>query len=204
MARIVSILFHPLLLATYLFALFSLALPAGLDPLKDDGHWNFVFLIFCVTFLLPALNIGIFKTFGSIKSLAMEERQERVIPFSFIAILYIVVTYLFYSRTRVGLNDNLLKFLIVIDILVLTATVLTVFYKISIHSMAIWGFIGILLPLNKVSEDGALLYPTILSIVLAGVIMSARLQLHAHTPREIMVGGMTGFAVTFAAMVIMF
>lgn len=204
LARIVSILFHPLLLATYLFALFSLALPAGLDPLKDDGHWNFVFLIFCVTFLLPALNIGIFKTFGSIKSLAMEERQERVIPFSFIAILYIVVTYLFYSRTRVGLNDNLLKFLIVIDILVLTATVLTVFYKISIHSMAIWGFIGILLPLNKVSEDGALLYPTILSIVLAGVIMSARLQLHAHTPREIMVGGMTGFAVTFAAMVIMF
>lgn len=204
LARIVSILFHPLLLATYLFALFSVALPAGLDPLKDDGHWNFVFLIFCVTFLLPALNIGIFKTFGSIKSLAMEQRQERVIPFSFITILYIVVTYLFYSRTRVGLNDNLLKFLIVIDILVLTATVFTVFYKISIHSMAIWGFIGILLPLNKVSEDGALLYPTIMSIVLAGVIMSARLQLHAHTPREIMVGGMTGFAVTFAAMVIMF
>ncbi len=192
------------MLATYLFALFSVALPAGLDPLKDDGHWNFVFLIFCVTFLLPALNVGIFKTFGSIKSLAMEERQERVIPFSFITILYVVVTYLFYSRTRVGLNDNLLKFLIIIDILVLTATVVTVFYKISIHSMAIWGFIGILFPLNKVSEDGALLYPTILSIVLAGIIMGARLQLHAHTPREIMVGGMVGFAATFVAMVVMF
>lgn len=204
MARIVSVLFHPLLLATYLFALFSRVLPAGLDPLKDDGHWSFVFLIFCVTFLLPALNIGIFKTFGSIKSLAMEQRHERIVPFSFIAILYIVVTYLFYSRTRIGLNDNLLKFLIIIDILVLLATAVTVFYKISVHSMAIWGFIGILFPLNKVSEDGALLYPTIIAIVLAGLIMAARLQLDAHTPREIMIGSLLGFASTFAAMVIMF
>lgn len=204
LARIISILFHPLLLATYMFALFSLVLPAGLDPLKDDGHWNFVFLIFCVTFLLPALNIGIFKTFGSIKSLAMEERQERIIPFSFITILYCVVTYLFYSRTRVSLDDNLLKFLLIVDVLVLIATIVTIFYKISVHSMAIWGLIGILLPLNKVSEDGALFLPTILSIIIAGVVMTSRLQLNAHTPREVMVGSMLGFGATFGSMVLLF
>lgn len=204
LARIISILFHPLLLATYMFALFSLVLPTGLDPLKDDGHWNFVFLIFCVTFLLPALNIGIFKTFGSIKSLAMEERQERIIPFSFITILYCVVTYLFYSRTRVSLDDNLLKFLLIVDVLVLIATIVTIFYKISVHSMAIWGLIGILLPLNKVSEDGALFLPTILSIIIAGVVMTSRLQLNAHTPREVMVGSMLGFGATFGSMVLLF
>jgi hypothetical protein len=204
LARIISILFHPLLLATYMFALFSLVLPAGLDPLKDDGHWNFVFLIFCVTFLLPALNIGIFKTFGSIKSLAMEERQERIIPFSFITILYGVVTYLFYSRTRVSLDDNLLRFLLIIDALVLIATIITVFYKVSVHSMAIWGLIGILLPLNKVSEDGALFVPTIISILIAGIVMTARLQLNAHTPREVMIGGVVGFGVSFGAMILLF
>lgn len=204
LARIVSVLFHPLLLATYMFALFSLSFPAGLDPLKEDGYWNFVFLIFCVTFLLPALNIGIFRTFGSIKSLAMEDRQERIIPFSFIAILYGVLTYLFYSRTRIGLNDNLLKFLIIIDILVIVATLVTIFYKVSVHSLATWGLIGILLPLNKVSEDGALLFPTIISIVIAGLVMTARLQLDAHTPREVMIGGMLGFGISFAAMIFMF
>jgi len=187
-----------------MFALFSLSFPAGLDPLKEDGYWNFVFLIFCVTFLLPALNIGIFRTFGSIKSLAMEERGERIIPFSFIAILYGVLTYLFYSRTRIGLNDNLLKFLIIIDVLVIVAALVTVFYKVSVHSMAIWGLIGILLPLNKVSEDGALLLPTIISIVIAGLVMTSRLQLDAHTPREVMVGSMLGFGISFAAMITMF
>jgi hypothetical protein len=204
LSRIVSFLFHPLLLATYMFALFAFSLPAGLDPLKEDGHLNFVFLIFCVTFVLPALNIGIFKTFGSIRSFAMEERQERIIPFSFITILYGVITYLFYSRTRVSLNDNLLKFLLIIDILVLVATIVTIFYKVSVHSMSIWGFIGIILPLNKVSEDGALFFPTIIAFAIAGLVMTARLQLNAHTPREVMVGGMLGFAISFTSMIVLF
>ncbi len=204
LARIVSTVFHPLLLATYLFGLFSLVLPSALDPLKEEGYLNFIFLIFCVTFLFPALNVGIFKTFGSIKTIAMKDRRERLVPFSFIAILYCVVTYLFYSRTRIGLNDNLLKFLIIIDALVLVGTLATFFYKVSVHSLGMCGLIGILLPLNKISEDGALFYPTVATIVLAGVVMSSRLQLNAHTPIEVIGGGVLGFATSFILMIFLF
>ena len=204
LARIISIVFHPLLLATYLFGLLAFVLPIALDPLKEEGYLNFIFLIFCVTFLFPALNVGIFKTFGSIKTLAMKDRQERILPFAFIAILYIVVTYLFYTRTRIDINDNLLKFLVVIDALVLVAAVVTFFYKVSVHSMGMCGMIGILLPLNKISEDGALFYPTIAVIVLAGLVMSARLQLNSHTPREVMLGGVLGFSTSFVMMLILF
>jgi membrane-associated phospholipid phosphatase len=204
LAKVLSYIFHPLLLATYLFGLLTLTLPAGMDPLRAEGHWNFVFLIFCVTFLLPAFNILLFKFFGTIRSVTLEDRRERVVPFAFIAILYAAVTYLFYSRTRIGLSDNLLKFLIIIDVLVLLATIITVFYKISVHSMAIWAFIGILLPLNKVSEEGTLFYPTLASIVVAGLVMAARLQLHAHTPREVMIGAMTGLMASFVSMTILF
>src|SRR5688572_12886206 len=165
---------------------------------------NFIFLIFCVTFLFPALNVGIFKSFGSIRTLAMRDRQERILPFSFIAILYIVVTYLFYTRTRIDFNDNLLKFLVIIDALVLVAAIVTFFYKVSVHSMGMCGLIGILLPLNKISEDGALFYPTVIAIMLAGIVMSSRLQLNAHTPREVMVGGVLGFTTSFAMMLVMF
>jgi membrane-associated phospholipid phosphatase len=181
-----------------------LALPGALDPLKEEGHLNFIFLIFCVTFLFPALNVGIFKAFGSIKTIAMKERSERVIPFSFIAILYCVITYLFYTRTRIGFNDNLLKFLIIIDALVVVGTIATYFYKVSVHSLGVCGLIGILLPLNKISEDGALFYPTIATIVVAGLVMSSRLQLNAHTPREVMVGGVLGFTTSFVLMFFLF
>jgi membrane-associated phospholipid phosphatase len=172
--------------------------------LKEEGQLNFIFLIFCVTFLFPALNVGIFKTFGSIRTLAMTDRHERIIPFSFITILYIVVTYLFYSRTRIGVEDNLLKFLIIIDALALVGTVATYFYKVSMHSLGICGMIGILLPLNKISEQNALFYPTIATIVLAGLVMSARLQLNVHTPREVMIGGILGFTTSFILMFFLF
>lgn len=134
----------------------------------------------------------------------MRDRHERIIPFSFITILYIVITYLFYTRTRISFNDNLLKFLIVIDALVLVGTIATYFYKVSMHSLGICGLIGILLPLNKISEDGALFYPTIVTIVVAGVVMSARLQLNVHTPREVMIGSVLGFATSFALMFFLF
>ncbi|MBL0745387.1 hypothetical protein [Chryseolinea lacunae] len=194
MARFISFVFHPLLLATYMFTLFALVLPWAFSPLKEDGHFKFVMLIFCVTFVLPSLNIGLFKAFGSIKSMAMEDRRDRVIPFIFVTILYSAITYLFYSRTRIGIHDSLLKFLIIIDVLMLVGTLVTLFYKVSIHTLGMWGLVGILLPLNKVAEDGSLFYPTIACIALAGVVMSARLQLNAHTPREVMVGSILGLA----------
>lgn len=145
-----------------------------------------------------------FKAFGMIQTLSMEERRERVLPFSFVTILYVVVTYLFFIKTRVSFHDNLLKFLLVADVLILLSTIVTLFYKVSIHSLAAWGMIGILLPLNKVSEDGALFYPTIGAILAAGIVMSSRLQLNAHTPREVLVGALIGFAASFMSMLILF
>ncbi len=204
LARIVSLVFHPLLLATYLFTLFIFLFPAALEPLKAEGHLTFLFLIFCVTFVLPALNVGMFRMMGTIKSLEMKERKERIIPFIFITVLYIALTYLFYTKPRIGFHDNLLKFMIIIDALVLTATLTTFFYKVSVHSLAAWGLIGILIPLNKVLEDNTLFYPTLFVIVLTGLVMSARLKLNAHSPREVFVGSVLGFATGFVGMVILF
>lgn len=191
-------------MVTCLFSIFALWFPLGLDPLKEENHWGFIGLIFGITFVLPALNISMFKAFGMIQSFSMDERRERVLPFSFVTILYVLVTYLFFIKTRVSLHDNLLKFLLVADVLILLSTIVTLFYKVSIHSLAAWGMIGILLPLNKVSEDGALFYPTIGAILAAGIVMSSRLQLNAHTPREVLVGALIGFGASFMSMLILF
>jgi membrane-associated phospholipid phosphatase len=102
------------------------------------------------------------------------------------------------------MQDNLLKILIIIDALVLISAVATLFLKVSVHSLGMCGMIGILLPLNKISEDGALFYPTIVAVLLAGIVMSSRLQLNAHTPTEVGVGGALGFATSFVMMYALF
>jgi membrane-associated phospholipid phosphatase len=141
---------------------------------------------------------------GAIREIAMETRRERVLPFILITAIYVGVTYSFYSLNRVNSNDNFLKFLIIIDALVVVSTIATFFFKVSVHSVAAWGFIGILFSLNLVSDNGALYFPSLIAIVVAGIIMSARLYLNVHTLREVFAGAVLGLATSMVAMNILF
>lgn len=203
-ARIVSVLLHPLLMGTYLCGTLMLTLPSSLDPVRPVNFTGFLMLIFLVTFMLPVINLFIFKIFGTIPSLAMPERRDRIVPFAFISLFYFTMTYLFYWKFGIDYQDNIFRFLLIMDFLVLGATLVTIRYKISVHSLAICGLLGILIPLNKVSEDNRLLYATTICLVVAGFVMSSRLQLNAHTPREILVGGLFGFSISFVSMLVMF
>lgn len=203
-ARLVSYLFHPLLMPTYLFSLLAWALPSSLEPIRPEQHLKFIFFIFIVTFLLPFLNVGIFKAFGTVRSFSLPERKERLIPFTFISAIYVVVTYLFYSQTQMNFNDNFLKFMVIIDMLVIVATIATFFFKISVHTVSAWGLIGILIPLNKISQMDSLFYPALGAILLAGVIMSARLKAGAHSSREVIWGGIFGLATSVFGMLMLF
>jgi membrane-associated phospholipid phosphatase len=204
LSRVISFLFHPLLMATYLFTLLLFTVPFALDPIKEERAGSFIVLIFCVTFVLPALNIGLFRLFGTVKSFSMPTRSERIFPFVFIAILYCLITYLFYSRARMGLHDNMFRFLLIIDLLVISATLITFFYKISVHSLAMGGLTGILLPLNQAADSGVLFYPLLVVILLTGVVMTARLYLNAHSLREVLGGALVGFAVSFLSLGFLF
>ena len=203
-ARLISFVFHPLLMATYLFGLLSFELPMALFPIQSTGHQWFVLIIFITSFFLPAFSIGIFKMLGSIKSLTMDNRSERFVPFSLITIFYFMFTYMFYYKFKIGPSDNVFKMMLIVDGLVLASTLVTYFYKLSIHSVAICGLLGIIIPLNKVAEHNQLLLPTIVLILLAGIIMSSRLRLNVHTPREVLIGSLTGLMTGFLGMMILF
>jgi hypothetical protein len=203
-ARFISYLFHPLLIPTYLFILFSKTIPAALDPVQSGSHLLFIVLVFIVTFALPVILLFTMRLFGLVTSFQMKDRKERVVPFTMMTLMYIAVTYLFYTKSRISLSDNFMKIMIVIDLLALVATVLTYFFKVSVHSIVIWGALGILIPLNKLSELNVLFYPIIAVVLLAGVIMSARLQLNVHSSREVMWGGAIGLATGILGMFILF
>lgn len=203
-ARIVSVIFHPLFIPTYFFSLLAWALPNSLEPIAPELQKKFILFIFIVTCVIPLLNVAIFKVFGSIKSFAMPDRRERILPFIFISVIYVAVTYLFYVQARMNLNDNFLKFMVIIDMLVVAATIATLFFKVSVHAVTVWGLIGILVPLNKITEVNSIFYPTVGVILLAGFIMAARLRMDAHNPREVMWGAVLGLATGLTGMLLFF
>jgi membrane-associated phospholipid phosphatase len=200
-AILVSVIFHPLLLTTYLVLVLGIFFPSLLMIAPQNLRVMTAF-IFCFTFLLPVVNLIMFRMFGTISSYTLENRAERVIPFVAITLIYLVTAFLFFFKLRFSTNFSFL--LLIVSVLVLTAVVLNFFLKISVHALAAWGGVGILLPLNKAIEQPDLLWPTAGAILITGFIMAARLYLNAHTPREILVGSVSGFIIGFLGVVYFF
>jgi membrane-associated phospholipid phosphatase len=199
-AQIVSFVFHPLLLTTYLVLLLGRWMPAML-LVRQDHILTFVAFIFGITFVLPALNVLVFQRFGVIGSWKMGTKQERVLPFVFNSIVYLMIAVLFLYK--VHLSSNFTKLMLIIAALAVAGTACTFFLKVSIHSLGWAGLVGIVLPLNH-AADGTLLVPTAVLIVIAGLVMSARLKLNVHTPWEVVIGGLAGFGIGIVGMSILF
>src|SRR6267154_2506646 len=147
-AKIISFVFHPLLMATYLIMLLGKFFPAML-MVGPDHIWLVAFIVCGFTFVVPSINLLLFRYLGSIQSLYLESRQERILPFIFISLMYALVAFLFYYRLPFSANFN--KLMMIVAALVIVATLITFFYKVSVHSLALGGMIGILFPLIRFS-----------------------------------------------------
>jgi membrane-associated phospholipid phosphatase len=189
------------MLATYLVTIVGFYFPTMLAI--SPRNFNIILgFVFCFTFILPVVNIIMFRYFGTISSYTMHNRHERMVPFVAITVIYLVMIFLFYNKLPISANFN--KLMAIVTALVVVSTLITFFYKVSVHSLAASGMIGILLPLNKAIENNMLLWPTAITLVIAGLIMSARLYLNTHTFNEVLTGALTGFTIGFAGMLIMF
>jgi len=198
-AKIISIVFHPLLMATYLIILLGKFFPAML-MIGPEHIWLIASFVCGFTFVVPAINLLLFRYLGSIQSLYLESRQERILPFLFISLMYSLVAFLFYFKLPFSANFN--KLMMIVAALVIVATLITFFYKVSVHSLALGGLIGILFPLIRFSP--ALLLPTTFIIAIAGLVISSRLLLGAHTPRETLVGSLAGILTSYGGMLLLF
>lgn len=76
------------------------------------------------------------------------------------------------------------------------AVMINLFWKVSIHLIGIGGIIGTLLALSQLLFVDVKI-PIIISIIIAGVIGSARLTVGEHTPAQIYSGVFIGFLCEF-------
>lgn len=98
---------------------------------------------------------------------------------------------------KIQVNEIIGLLLLATTLLVAVLTIITVWFKVSIHAAAISGVVGFFLVFGLKFPDSQALYPLLILLILAGLVMSARLQLNAHTPKEILAGTITGLVVCF-------
>jgi hypothetical protein len=196
-ARFLSVVLHPLLLPTYLYAFILYYLPAPVLSLPMQSRWIVLGMILFTTFLIPALGAYTMVRIGHLDSMEMDRREQRRLPLLFTGLCYSITSYLLYQEQAF---DEIFYFIMVI----ITASVLltygiSLFWKISAHSVGLGGALGLLILIHNIVPEVEMLFPIATGFVLSGAVLSARLALHAHTPAEVYAGFGSGLLLSLTA-----
>lgn len=203
LAWLISYLYHPLLMTSYLFILLTIQSPdtLGIKNLTEEGRWILMGLIFGLTFLFPMLLIIVLRFSNFLTDIEMSKRQERYWPMFLAVCCYLITTYLLSIRSPLGTAAS--SILIGILLTMIIITIITHFWKISAHSAGAWGGVGVLLAFQWLFPDPFLLYFLLSLIILAGSVSSARLYLSVHNLSQVTLGGLIGFVVCFLTVMIL-
>jgi len=192
-ARIVSYLFHPLLIPLYMILLllntnsyYSLMIPF-------KGKLLLTAIIFLTTILFPVLTGFLFYKIKLIRSFFPVSREERIYLLFNIAIFY----YLSYYLLK-GTNVSLILsyFMLGATILVVCVIMISFFHNISLHMIGAGGMTGALLGM-AFSQSQDIIPFVFLAIFCAGLTGSARLKLNSQKPMEVYSGFLVGITVMF-------
>lgn len=188
-AKVISFVFHPLLMPSYGLLLFFYLDKYTSYFLPFELKRTLFLMTVCFTFLLPAINALILLRMRVIRSLHMETRQERRIPLLITAIFYFAEYYLLNQAE----SPATLQLLMLSAIISIMLTIfINVFWKISVHMIGIGAVTGMSVLLSVVFKQPQFLLVSVLFLT-AGIIAYARLQLKAHSPAEVYAGFLLGF-----------
>lgn len=198
-SKFISGVLHPLWMPFYLFTCLTAYPPSFIE--NEIRGYALPLIILLLTGLLPAFNLILFRVLGTIPDLTLAARKDRIMPFMFITMIYAATAYLFYQQYPI---EWAFKFLLLIASACMAGALITVWFKVSIHALAVTAATAILLFSEISEQEGTLFVPALAGVILSGMVMSARLWLEAHTMKEIITGAATGIIIATLGMIILF
>ncbi len=204
LAHIISVVFHPLLMVTYMLILLMNINPYIFGFSSISGNFKLVLLVFASTFIIPLFGVLIMKQIGLIQSFQMKDKLERVGPYILTAIFYLWMFINLFNNPTIPRAFS--TFLLGSVIGLFITFFINIFLKISAHTVGVGGLVSmVVLTLFNFSYGTfglslgswgiihiSVLTLLIFTILLAGIVGTSRLILKAHTSKEIILGYAVG------------
>jgi membrane-associated phospholipid phosphatase len=192
LAWLISVIFHPVLLYTWMVFLITVYFSDLLVPIAPSGYKNLILVTFVSSAFIPVLIVGLWivlvKKRTKLYDLLLSKKEDRQMPIIFLAVYYAGLAYVLF----LGLNNVLYIVLVSLIGIVLLLGSINLFWKISNHAAGMGTAMGILLVLNLSNIQPDLLIPVLVISVVSGLVISSRLFLNAHKPKEVYVGYLLG------------
>lgn len=185
-AHFFSFVFHPVFITSYLIAFLLFLHPfvfAGYDPRLKVLRFLTVFLS---TTMLPVFAVFmLWRLDLFVKSYQLLTARERIVPYA-IALIFYWWPYHVYQNLP-DTPPEAIKLLLGSFLAVCGGWMCNIFYKVSMHGIAVGGMLMYMLLFSLHDSYGSGLYLS-LAFLLAGIVCSARFIVSDHSSFEIYSG----------------
>ena len=189
LANALTNVFSPLLMPTY--GIFLALWVSVLCLLPYGTRVSVLLVCMGITCILPLIFLSVLRHFKLVKSLHVEVREQRLFPYLFTALCYLVAAYfLFYRHSP----QWLVMFMVGSAITVILMALINLKWKISAHAAGIGGIIALIYEIHVLGLSAFdLFWLLCFVIILAGLLCSARLALKRHDIWQLLAGAVVGF-----------
>jgi len=189
LAKIISIVFHPLFMPLYGLGIIFTA-PTLLEYLPAEVKKVLVLIILVNNIIIPVTLLHLLRNRNLINSYNIEERGERVVPLILVSFLYSITSYMVF---RYQIPVFLKAFILASTLLVISVTIINLWWKISIHAVAAGALVSVVIILS-IKMYSPLTFYLVATILAGGLILSSRLKLNSHNPSQVWFGFFTGLS----------
>lgn len=185
-ARILSTLFrptyYPLMSFVILFTLTYLTLLPWVYKLWVLG------MVYLFTIALPSIGIYFYRSMKGWSVLELRHQHKRIVPYAINILSYLCCLYM---MNRLHLPSFMGGIIVASLLIQCTCTLITIYWKISLHSAGAGGIIGALVAYSAIFGFNPVWW-LCGTILLAGLVMTSRMLLRQHTLWQVLGGTLLG------------
>ncbi len=189
-SQLLSFIFSPLLVPSYGMMLASFLSVLAVLPLRV--LWTTVAITFVITCLLPLTGILALYKSGMVKDPGLNARGERFIPYVLAMLCYLGCAFFLY---RASAPVWLSLFYVGGATAIAINTLVNIKWKISAHAAAVGGLVALLF---RLAASHQAIYDMNVwiscGVIVAGMVMTARVYLGRHSLLQVLAGVANGFA----------
>ena len=190
LSKFISVILHPIFMPI-------LALYLSLKHVPSIGFaitnsQNYIYLVFiCSTVVLPLTTLFFLIQSGRVSSLEISNHKERSAPL-FMTALWMGLGY--YTLKNILVFSPIIKAELIGAIsIILIASIISKYWKISLHLLGVGGLVGVLIALEVLY--GNLKSLIIILIFLSAILAMARIKEKAHNYTQVYVGFLVGLII---------
>ncbi|MES2005124.1 MAG: hypothetical protein V4450_11415 [Bacteroidota bacterium] len=195
-AKLVSYVFHPLFIPTYVFVFLVYQVPYEFAGITNYQLNLRMFSIFWLTAFFPAFAVFLLWRLKFSESIFLRTQKERIVPYIITMFFYWWMYYL--SRNFTDQPEVLKFFYMGIFVSTVFGLVLNNYFKISLHAMGVGGALAAII-LFAMHYKMPLGVSMSIAALIAGIVCTARFLVSDHTNKEVYVGLFVGVFSQLAA-----